>query len=70
MKLKKQQPFVFYTIKGSTIKKFLILDCITGTGLYYALKIYSSSVVIGILGSMVGVEGVRKISVRKAKRIK
>ncbi|MFJ8246813.1 hypothetical protein [Peribacillus asahii] len=57
MNMKTQNQVVFYTIKGSTIKKFLILDCITGTGIYYAFKIISSSV----LGSIVCTEGIKRL---------
>jgi hypothetical protein len=56
--MKKQNQVVFYTIKGSTIKKFLILDCITGTGIFYALKIISSSFLVGFFGSMACTEGI------------
>lgn len=59
--MKKQNKVVFCTIKGSTIKKFLILDCITGTGIYYAFKIISSSVLVGFLGSIVCTEGLKRL---------
>lgn len=59
--MKKQNPVVFYTIKGSTINKFLILDIITGTGIYYGFKIISSSVLVGILGSIVFTEGIKRL---------
>ncbi|WP_260508255.1 hypothetical protein [Cytobacillus firmus] len=63
--MKKQNQVVFYTIKGSTIKKFLILDCITGTGIYYVIKMISSSVLIGVVGSIVGTEGIKRASVKR-----
>ncbi|MEH7494887.1 hypothetical protein [Neobacillus niacini] len=59
--MKKQNQVVFYTIKGSTIKKFLILDCITGTGIFYALKIVSSSILVGFFGSLVCTEGIKRL---------
>nr|WP_307471554.1 hypothetical protein [Cytobacillus purgationiresistens] len=58
----KQNQIVFYTIKASAIKKFLIIDLITGTGIYYAVKIISASVLIGIGGSIIGTEGVKRMS--------
>ncbi|QNF29779.1 MULTISPECIES: hypothetical protein [Metabacillus] len=70
MSVKKQNQVVFYIIKGSTIKKFLILDCITGTSLYYAIKIISSSILIGIVGSIVGTEGIKRASWFCDKRLK
>lgn len=59
--MEKQNQVVFYIIKGSTINKFLILDIITGTGIYYAFKIISSSVLVGILGSIVCTEGIKRL---------
>ncbi|MFP3126739.1 hypothetical protein OH784_29530 [Ectobacillus funiculus] len=60
MRKKKQNQVVFYTIKGSTIKKFLILDCITSTGIYYVIQIISSSALIGFVGSIVGTECIKR----------
>ncbi|MGE7602702.1 hypothetical protein ACQKL5_09350 [Peribacillus sp. NPDC097675] len=57
----KQNQVVFYTIKGSTIKNFLIIDMITGTGIFYVIKIISSSVILGMIGSFVGAEGIKRI---------
>jgi len=31
---------IFYAIKGSTIKKFIVFDLVTGTGIYYLLKAF------------------------------
>lgn len=60
MNKKKQSKYVFYVIKGSTIKKFILLDLVTGTGIYYVLKILYSSMLIASVGSMVGTEGIKK----------
>ncbi|OLS34705.1 hypothetical protein BTR25_21170 [Bacillus sp. MRMR6] len=60
MKHNKNQ-VVFCTIKGSTIKKFLILDCLTGTSVYFALKIITSSILIGMLGSIACTETIKKV---------
>lgn len=65
--MKKQNQVVFYTINGSTIKKFLILDCITGTGIYYAFKIISSSVLVGVLGCIVCTEGIKRLPSKQVR---
>lgn len=76
MAIKAQPQFVVYTIKvprikRSTIKEFLIVDVIIGTGLYYAFKLYTSSEVIGLIGSIVGVTGIRQTtSIIKKTRAK
>ena len=57
----KEPNIVFYTIRGSTIKKFILFDCITGTGIYYGLKILTSSVLIGVVGSIVCTEGIKRV---------
>ena len=64
--MKKHNQVVFYTIqmKGSTIKSFLILDCIAGMGIYYLIKWISTSVLIGVIGSIVGTHGIKKVSVK------
>lgn len=57
-----QKEIVFYTIKASSLKKFLIIDLIAGTGIYYVVKIISTSVLLGMAGSIIGAEGIKKIS--------
>ncbi|MGE7662839.1 hypothetical protein ACQKL6_14220 [Peribacillus sp. NPDC097197] len=59
MTTKKQHQIVFYSIKGSSIKNFLIIDLITGTGIYYAVKIISARVIMGMVGSVIGTEGIK-----------
>jgi hypothetical protein len=59
--MKTQNQVIFYSIKASTIKKYLILDFIAGTGIYYVFKILSSSVLVGILGSIICTEGIKKL---------
>ncbi|NRG43397.1 hypothetical protein HRF87_01305 [Bacillus sp. CRN 9] len=59
--LKKENQIIFYSIKGSTIKKVFIIDLVTGTGIYYIVKFISASVLIGIIGSVVGTEGIKKV---------
>ena len=56
---KKQHQMVFYSIKGSSIKNFLLIDLITGTGIYYAVKVISASVIMGMVGSVIGTEGIK-----------
>jgi len=57
--MKKQNQVVFYAIKGSTIKKFLLIDCITGTSSYFVFKIATSSILIGMVGSIACTEGLK-----------
>ncbi|WP_217282326.1 hypothetical protein [Bacillus sp. CRN 9] len=59
--MKKENQIIFYSIKGSTIKKVFIIDLVTGTGIYYIVKFISASVLIGIIGSVVGTEGIKKV---------
>ncbi|UVI33246.1 hypothetical protein [Paenibacillus spongiae] len=60
MKTDKNSQFVVYIIKGSTIKRFLILDLIVGTGIFYVVKFVLSSVLIASVGSIVGTEGIKR----------
>ncbi len=59
MNIKTNNQVVFYSIQGSTIKKFLLLDFILGTGIYYLVKIISSSILIGSIGSFICTEGIK-----------
>jgi hypothetical protein len=56
----KNNQIVIYIIKGSTIKKFLILDLIIGSGIFYVVKYISSSVLIASVSSFIGTEGIKK----------
>ncbi len=58
---RKNDQIFIHIIKCSTIKKFLILDLVTGTGIYYVVKFISSSVLIALIGSIIGTEGIKKI---------
>lgn len=53
---------IFYTINRSTIKKFIILECVTGMSVYYTLKIITSSVLVGIVGSYTCTEIIKKVA--------
>ncbi|WP_178022023.1 hypothetical protein [uncultured Paenibacillus sp.] len=57
----KQHPFIFVTIKASTIRNILILDLIAGTGLYYLIKLATASVLLGTMGSALGTEAMKRI---------
>ncbi|MFD2215623.1 hypothetical protein [Metabacillus endolithicus] len=61
MKNQNQNQVIFYTIRSSTIKKFIILEGFTGTGIYYGLKLLTSSVLAGVIGSVVCIEIIKKI---------
>ncbi|MEH7457069.1 MULTISPECIES: hypothetical protein [Bacillus] len=57
----KSNQFVFHTIKSSTIKKFVIIDLITGTGIYWAVKFISSSALIAIISCIFGTKKIKKM---------
>lgn len=57
---KKNNQIVIYIIKGSTIKRFLILDLIIGSGIFYVVKFISSSILIASVSSFIGTEGIKK----------
>jgi hypothetical protein len=60
----KHHNVVFYAIKGSTIKKLIIIDFITGTFIYYGLIIITSSILVGVVGSMVCTESMKRLTAR------
>lgn len=62
---RKQRPFIFVTIRASTIRKIVILDFIAGTGLYYLIKLATASVLLGTMGSAVGTEVMKRIPVTR-----
>ncbi|MGE6613170.1 hypothetical protein ACQKFG_22095 [Peribacillus sp. NPDC076916] len=57
---KKNNQIVIYVVKGSTIKRFLILDLIIGSGIFYVVKFISSSLLIASASSFIGTEGIKK----------
>ncbi|MCE4051556.1 MULTISPECIES: hypothetical protein [Bacillaceae] len=61
MAKKKEQVFLVVVIEGSVIKRIMILDIIVGSGIYYALQWMCSSIIISMIGSMVGTEGIKKV---------
>lgn len=63
----KNHPFVVYTIKFSTIKKFVVLDLCVGTGIYYAAKLISSSVIFAMLAASLGAEGIKRLQKHLSK---
>ena len=56
--------FVVYTIQFSTIKTFLILDMCVGTGIYYAIKVISSSILFATVAASIGTEGIKWVRKR------
>jgi hypothetical protein len=60
--MEKEKQVVFLAIKGSTIKRILILDFLTGSGIFYTLKILTSSVLLGMVGSFVCTESIKRVS--------
>ena len=57
---KKEKVFLVVVIEGSVIKRIMILDIIVGSGIYYALQWMCSSIIISMIGSMIGTEGIKK----------
>ncbi|SEO82575.1 hypothetical protein [Paenibacillus sp. OV219] len=49
-----KQEFVVVVVPMSEIKKFIVIDIIGGTALYYMIKLPLHSVMIGMFGSMIG----------------
>lgn len=62
----KQEQVFFYSIQGSTIKKFIIVDCLTATLAYYAIAIPTSSMLMGIIASVVFTEGIKRLVAYRA----
>ncbi|MDO7486889.1 hypothetical protein Q5O89_15890 [Peribacillus frigoritolerans] len=60
LRRKQNDQIVIYIIKGSTIKRFLILDLIIGSGIFYVVKFISSSIIIASASSFIGTEGIKK----------
>ncbi|MBW3494213.1 hypothetical protein [Bacillus sp. FDAARGOS_1420] len=52
--------FVFHTIKSSAIKKFVIIDLITGTGIYWTVNFISSSALLAIISCVLGTKKIKK----------
>ena len=69
MAINKQSQFVFYVVKAPNIKDFLIFDGLIGSGLFYTLKIATSNIVIGMIGSMIGVAAIKRMPVLKSRSV-
>ncbi|WP_157076920.1 hypothetical protein [Halalkalibacter krulwichiae] len=61
--MKQRETFVFYTIKSAAISSFVMIDLVAGSGIYYALYFLSSSMIVAMAGSAVGIYGVKKLVV-------
>ncbi|KQU63449.1 hypothetical protein ASG66_03315 [Bacillus sp. Leaf406] len=59
--MKAQHQVIFYAIHGSSIKRFLLLDCLAGTGFYYMGKVMSSSAYVGVAASVICTEGIKRM---------
>ncbi|WP_442637323.1 hypothetical protein [Rossellomorea marisflavi] len=60
--MKAQHQVIFYAaIHGSSIKRFLLLDCLAGTGFYYIGKVLSSSAYVGVAASVICTEGIKRL---------
>lgn len=60
MKTDKNSQIVIYVIKGSTIRRFVILDLIIGAGIFYVVKLVSLSVLAASVSSFMGTEGIKR----------
>ncbi|WP_339816950.1 hypothetical protein MKZ15_16430 [Paenibacillus sp. FSL R7-0216] len=65
MAANKQRPFIFVTIKASTIRNIFVLDLIAGTGIYYLIKLVTASVLLGSVGSALGTEAMKRIPIAR-----
>lgn len=52
---------IFYAIDRSTLKRFILVDILLGTTIYYAIKMLSSNMIIATIGSIIGTEGIKKL---------
>jgi hypothetical protein len=57
-----QPKMIFIAIEKSTLQKILLIDIVIGSGLYYIIKIISSSLLIATIASMAGTEGIKTIN--------
>ncbi|REE83938.1 hypothetical protein A8990_116117 [Paenibacillus taihuensis] len=62
------QNFIVVVIPLSEIKKFVLIDIIGGTALYYMIRLPMHSVMAGMIGSMIGPFIVRRSLRGKAPR--
>lgn len=53
--------FVFYVVKGSAIKKFIIIDLIAGTGIYWTVNFISSNALLAMINCILGTKKMKKI---------
>lgn len=65
-----QPRMIFITIEKSTLQKFVLIDLVIGSGLYYIIKLISCSLLLATIGSMAGTEGIKTIHRPAAARVK
>ncbi len=58
---KTEKTFLVVVVEGTVIKRIMLLDILVGSGIYYTLQWICSSIVISMLGSVVGTEGIKKV---------
>ncbi|MEM5607833.1 hypothetical protein AAHB50_12955 [Bacillus toyonensis] len=46
--------FVFHVVKSSAIKRFIIIDIIAGTGIYWTVNFISSNALLAIISCILG----------------
>jgi hypothetical protein len=52
MIFKRNSDIAIWTVSGSAIKSFLVLDILISTGVYYIVKFYTSNLFLATAGSM------------------
>ncbi|UOY94095.1 hypothetical protein MUG87_08345 [Ectobacillus sp. JY-23] len=62
-----KQEFRIYVIHFSKLKTFFIIDVAIGTAIYYILASYLSSVSLGSIGSIIIIEGYKRLQKQSRK---
>ncbi|GAA3404737.1 hypothetical protein GCM10020370_25170 [Paenibacillus hodogayensis] len=58
--MNKSRTVVVLMIRGSTIKTFILLDLLLGSGIFYVVKFVAASTLAASIGSYLGTEGIKK----------
>ncbi|KXY20978.1 hypothetical protein BK709_30205 [Bacillus thuringiensis serovar shandongiensis] len=53
--------FVFHVVKSSAIKRFIIIDIIAGTGIYWTVNFISSNALLAIISCILGTKKMKKM---------
>lgn len=58
--MNKKGEFVFYVIEKRSIRKFLVVDMLIGSALYYGTFIIYHHIGVSMVSSMIGTTGIRR----------